>query len=167
MNKGRRNFIQGAAMVGAGLVAAREASALPQQDMKDMPGMEHTQHKTPPPKARAGNSGIVVPMQTPDVPDLPFEMDAGVKVFKLRAEPVTRKLVPFKTMTVWGYNGSCPGPTIQVQQGDRVRVIFENGLPESTTVHWHGLEVPIEMDGVPYTTRKVPSSITHTAPCRK
>ncbi len=64
------------------------------------------------------------------------------------------KLVPFKTMTVWGYNGSCPGPTIQVQQGDRVRVIFENGLPESTTVHWHGLEVPIEMDGVPYISQK-------------
>ena len=93
-------------------------------------------------------------MKTPDVPDLPFEMDAGVKVFRLRAEPVTRKLVPFKTMTVWGYNGSCPGPTIQVQQGDRVRVIFENGLPESTTVHWHGLEVPIEMDGVPYISQK-------------
>ena len=160
MNKGRRDFIQGAAIVGAGLVAAREASALPQQDMKgmqdmkDMPGMEHGQHKAPTAKARAGSSGIVVPMQTPDVPDLPFEMDGAVKVFKLRAEPVTRRLVPFKTMTVWGYNGSCPGPTIQVQQGDRVRVIFENGLPESTTVHWHGLEVPIEMDGVPYISQK-------------
>src|SRR5574337_1019243 len=135
MNNARRRFIQGAAMAGAGLVAAREASALPQRDTKEaqsaesMPGMEHAQHETPPAKARAGNSGIVVPMQTPDVPDLPFQMESGVKVFKLRAEPVTRKLVPFKTMTVWGYNGSCPGPTIQVQQGDRVRVIFENGLP--------------------------------------
>lgn len=169
MNRGRRNFIQGAAMVGAGLVAVREASALPRQDMKgmqdmkDMPGTEHAQHKTPPTKARSGNSGIVVPMQTPDVPDLPFEMDGGVKVFKLRGEPVTRKLVPFKSMTVWGYSGSCPGPTIQVQQGDRVRVIFENGLPESTTVHWHGLEVPIEMDGVPYISQKpVPPGETFT-----
>ena len=157
MNKGRRAFLQGAAVVGAGLVAAREASGLPQQemnDMQDMPGMAHTQHKASPAKAREASSGFVVPMQTPNVPDLPFEMDGGVKVFKLRAEPVTRKLVPFKTMTVWGYNGSCPGPTIQVQQGDRVRVIFENGLPESTTVHWHGLEVPIEMDGVPYISQK-------------
>jgi FtsP/CotA-like multicopper oxidase with cupredoxin domain len=160
MNKGRRAFIQGAAVVGAGLAAAGKGSGLPQQkmddtqDMKNMPGMEHGQHKSPPAKARAGNAGMVVPMQTPDVPDLPFEMDGGVKVFKLRAEPVTRKLVPFKTMTVWGYNGSCPGPTIQVQQGDRVRVVFENGLPESTTVHWHGLEVPIEMDGVPYISQK-------------
>jgi FtsP/CotA-like multicopper oxidase with cupredoxin domain len=160
MNKGRRAFIQVAAVAGAGLVAAREVSSIPQQkmdgtqDMKDMPGMEHGQHKVSAAKTRATNSGIVAPMQTPDVPDLPFEMDGGVKVFRLRAEPVTRKLVPFKTMTVWGYNGSCPGPTIQVQQGDRVRVIFENGLPESTTVHWHGLEVPIEMDGVPYISQK-------------
>ena len=160
MNKGRRAFIQGAAVVGAGLVAVKEASGLPQQkmddmqDMKDMPGMAHPQRKASPGKARSSNAGIIVPMQTPDVPDLPYEMDAGVKVFKLRAEPVTRKLVPFKTMTVWGYNGSCPGPTIQVQQGDRVRVVFENGLPESTTVHWHGLEVPIEMDGVPYISQK-------------
>jgi FtsP/CotA-like multicopper oxidase with cupredoxin domain len=160
MNKGRRAFIQGAAVVGAGLVAVKEASGLPQQkmddmqDMKDMPGMAHTLRKASPGKARSSNAGIIVPMQTPDVPDLPYEMDAGVKVFKLRAEPVTRKLVPFKTMTVWGYNGSCPGPTIQVQQGDRVRVVFENGLPESTTVHWHGLEVPIEMDGVPYISQK-------------
>lgn len=157
MNKGRRSFIQGAAVVGAGLVAAREASGLPQQkmdDMQDMPGMQHGQHKALPARTRATNAAIVVPMQTPDVPDLPFQMDGGVKVFKLRAEPVTRKLVPFKTMTVWGYNGSCPGPTIQVQQGDRVRVIFENRLPESTTVHWHGLEVPIEMDGVPYISQK-------------
>src|SRR6266850_1577759 len=53
-----------------------------------------------------------------------------------------------------GYNGSCPGPTIQVQQGERVRVIFENRLPESTSMHWHGLELPIEQDGVPYISQK-------------
>lgn len=160
MNKGRRSFIQSAAVAGAGLLAAREVAALPQQKMddmqgmKDMPGMDHAQHKASPTKPRMTSSGAVLPMRTPDVPDAPFEMDGAVKVFKLRAEPVTRKLVPFKTMTVWGYNGSCPGPTIQVQQGDRVRVVFENGLPESTTLHWHGLEVPIEMDGVPYISQK-------------
>ncbi len=57
-------------------------------------------------------------------------------------------------MEVWGYNGSCPGPTIQANQGDRVRIIFENHLPESTTVHWHGLEIPMEMDGLPYIAQK-------------
>jgi FtsP/CotA-like multicopper oxidase with cupredoxin domain len=54
-----------------------------------------------------------------------------------------------KVLDVWGYNGSVPGPTIEVTEGDRVRVLFENRLPEPQTVHWHGVELPIEMDGVP------------------
>ena len=93
-------------------------------------------------------------MITPDVPDLPFEMDGATKVFHLIAEPVKRKIAPFKTIDAWGYNGSCPGPTIQIQQGDHVRIILENRLPESTSIHWHGLEVPIEQDGTPWISQK-------------
>jgi FtsP/CotA-like multicopper oxidase with cupredoxin domain len=93
-------------------------------------------------------------VQTPDVPNLSHTMDNGVKVFHLIAEPVTRKISPFKTITAWGYNGSIPGPTIQVTQGDRVRIILENRLPESTTMHWHGFEIPVEMDGTPYISQK-------------
>ena len=74
----------------------------------------------------------------------------GAKEFHLVAEPVRRRLIPGREMQVWGYNGSCPGPTIQVNQGDRVRVVFENKLPESTSIHWHGLEIPVAMDGMPY-----------------
>jgi manganese oxidase len=95
-----------------------------------------------------------IPVETPDVPNLPFHTVGDVKEFHLIAEPVKRQIVPFKTMEVWGYNGSCPGPTIQAQQGDRLRIIFDNHLPESTTIHWHGLEIPIEMDGLPYITQK-------------
>ena len=95
-----------------------------------------------------------MPVETPDVPKLPWTMDNGVKVFHLVAEPVERRLVPFKKMQVWGYNGSCPGPAIQVVREDRVRIVFENHLPESTTIHWHGLEVPAGMDGVPYISQK-------------
>ena len=76
-------------------------------------------------------------------------MDGGTKVFHLVAEPVKRKIVPFKAIDAWGYNGSCPGPTIQVQQGDRVRIVLENRLPESTSMHWHGFNIPFEMDGGP------------------
>ncbi|MEP7274498.1 MAG: multicopper oxidase domain-containing protein, partial [Acidobacteriota bacterium] len=57
---------------------------------------------------------------------------------------------PARKMMAWGYNGSVPGPMFEVVEGDRVRVIFENKLPEPTTVHWHGLEIPIEMDGTPF-----------------
>ena len=55
----------------------------------------------------------------------------------------------------WGYNGSVPGPTIEVNEGDRVRVILHNKLPEATTIHWHGLEVPLNMDGVPFISQQM------------
>jgi FtsP/CotA-like multicopper oxidase with cupredoxin domain len=49
----------------------------------------------------------------------------------------------------WTYNGGIPGPLIRVRKGDRLIVHFTNRLAEPTTVHWHGLRVPIAMDGVP------------------
>jgi len=81
-------------------------------------------------------------------------MDGGVKVFHLVAEPVKRELTPGRMIEVWGYNGVCPGPTIEANEGDRVRIILENRLPEPTTMHWHGLEIPIQMDGMPYISQK-------------
>lgn len=54
----------------------------------------------------------------------------------------------------WTYNGQAPGPTIRVKEGDHVRVTLVNNLPEATTIHWHGLHVPIDMDGVPYVSQK-------------
>jgi FtsP/CotA-like multicopper oxidase with cupredoxin domain len=86
---------------------------------------------------------------TPDIADLPFAMDNGVKVFYLTAEPVKQMIVPGRTLDLWGFNGSAPGPTIQANEGDRVKIVFDNHLPEPTGIHWHGLELPIEMDGVP------------------
>jgi len=90
-----------------------------------------------------------VAIETPDLPKLPYKMVDGFKEFHLIAEPVQCEFLPGKEVQAWGYNGSMPGPTIEVNQGDRVRVIFDNKLPEMTTVHWHGLEVPMAMDGVP------------------
>ncbi len=90
-----------------------------------------------------------VPVMTPDGCDLPFTTDNGVKVFHLIAEPVKQTIVPGRTLDLWGYNGSAPGPTIQANEGDRIRIILDNHLPEPTSIHWHGLELPIEMDGVP------------------
>lgn len=72
-----------------------------------------------------------------------------MKVFHLIAEPVTQQIVPDKTVNVWGFNGTAPGPTIQVTHGDRVRIIVDNHLPEPTSMHWHGFEIPIDMDGGP------------------
>jgi FtsP/CotA-like multicopper oxidase with cupredoxin domain len=86
---------------------------------------------------------------TPDVPDLPYRLQNGVKYFELVAEPVKRELLPGLYINGWGYNGSIPGPTIQVHSGDYVNIRVVNRLPQTTSVHWHGLDVPNAMDGVP------------------
>ena len=145
----RRGFLQ-SMLAGAGIMASAEA--LWARDA-EKPG-DARSGKAKAKKETAHREVSAIPVETPDVPNLPFHMDGDVKEFHLIAEPVKRQIVPFKTMEVWGYNGSCPGPTIQAQQGDRLRIIFDNHLPESTTIHWHGLEVPIEMDGLPYITQK-------------
>jgi len=101
------------------------------------------------PAQNALSSAGFLSVQTPDIPDLPWTMDNGVKVFHLTAEPVKREILPGYTFNFWGYNGCCPGPTIEANEGDRVRIIVDNHLPEATSMHWHGLEVPIAMDGIP------------------
>jgi FtsP/CotA-like multicopper oxidase with cupredoxin domain len=128
----RRSFLQRA------LTAAGFATAAAAQD--------HQHHH--PPAAKPA-TGPFVPVETPDVPKVPFELKDGVKEFKLRAEVVDWEIMPGRTITGWGYNGSVPGPTIEASEGDRIRIIFENKLPEPTSIHWHGLEVPMDQDGVP------------------
>jgi len=73
--------------------------------------------------------------QHPGCANLPFKMDGGVKVFNLVAEPVETGDSSGRVIDLWGYNGSAPGPTIQVNQGDRVRIVFDNHLPEPTSIH--------------------------------
>ena len=79
---------------------------------------------------------------------LPWRTRNGVKEFHLVAEPVTRELAPGMTAHLWGYNGQSPGPTIEVVEGDRVRIFVTNKLPEHTSIHWHGQRLPNGMDGV-------------------
>lgn len=86
---------------------------------------------------------------TPDVPDLPYTLHNGVKYFELTAEPVKREILSGLFINAWGYNGSMPGPTIQVYPGDYVNIRVINKLAEPTSIHWHGLDVPNVMDGVP------------------
>lgn len=161
MSGTRRRFFQDAAFFGTGFLGLAEALRGSPQMNESQAAREIEQGRHHSPYGNHKKKEIVatrpdsyLPMITPDVPDLPFEANPGVKVFKLVAEPVKRKIAPFRTIEAWGYNGSLPGPTIQVQQGERVRIIFENKLPESTSIHWHGLEVPIEQDGVPWISQK-------------
>ena len=79
---------------------------------------------------------------------LPWRMNQGVKEFHLVAEPVVREMAPGFKAHLWGYNGQSPGPTIEVVEGDRVRIYVTNKLPEHTSIHWHGQRLPNGMDGV-------------------
>ncbi|MGB7159576.1 MAG: multicopper oxidase domain-containing protein [Tepidisphaeraceae bacterium] len=96
------------------------------------------------------------PVVTPNGATLPYRLVDGVKVFHLIAEEVEdHEFAPGLRCKVWGYNGRSPGPTIEVVEGDRVRIFVTNKLPEPTSVHWHGVLVPAGMDGVAAITQPV------------
>ena len=137
----RRTFLQRAFGLGAGLLASRPvfASDTSQRQASRAEALRPTD----------AHRRFPAPVITTDVGDLPYTLDNGVKVFHLTAQVMKRQIAPDKTIDVWGFNGSAPGPTIQVTQGDRVRVVFENQLPEPSSIHWHGFEDHIAFDGMP------------------
>ena len=137
----RRNFFTGAAaLVGAGLVSRAGAATLPEAPVMTSAA---TQPPPPPPNGRPYN-----PVVTLNGWSLPWRMNNGVKEFHLIAEPVVREIAPGMKANLWGYNGQSPGPTIEVVEGDRVRIFVTNRLPEQTSIHWHGQRLPNGMDGV-------------------
>ncbi|MBI4936467.1 MAG: multicopper oxidase domain-containing protein [Actinobacteria bacterium] len=76
----------------------------------------------------------------------------GYKEFVVEAKIVDWEVEPGKIVKAWTYNGEVPAPEIHVTSGDLVRIIFKNALPQSTSLHFHGIRVPNVMDGVdPYT----------------
>jgi FtsP/CotA-like multicopper oxidase with cupredoxin domain len=93
-------------------------------------------------------SGPFTPVVTPNGATLPWKLVDGVKEFHLIAQPILREFAPGMTIHCWGYNGLSPGPTIEAMEGDRVRLLVTNQLPENTSVHWHGIILPNGMDGV-------------------
>jgi FtsP/CotA-like multicopper oxidase with cupredoxin domain len=80
---------------------------------------------------------------------------AGLKVVEIAAAPGRLPIVGrSQPLTdVWCYENRVPGPEIRVRQGERVRFVVRNNLPEDTTVHWHGIRLPNAMDGVPGLTQ--------------
>ena len=95
------------------------------------------------------------PFVAPDLEKLPWKMVGGVKEFHLVPMAIEREVLPGYKLNVYGYNGSMPGPTIEVTQGDRIRIIVTNELPEDTSTHWHGFELPIQYDGASELTQNL------------
>jgi manganese oxidase len=95
---------------------------------------------------------MAFPAETEGIGNQPLEpeevLDDGTKVFRLVAEIIDWEVEPGKIVEGWAYNGQIPGPMIKVDVGDRVQVHVENHLPMGTDVHWHGVRVPNDQDGV-------------------
>lgn len=81
-------------------------------------------------------------------------IENGVKIFDLDVEAIRWRILEDETVEAYAYNRQVPGPTIGVTEGDRIRINVRNLIDEPTTVHWHGLIVPNEMDGPGYVTQK-------------
>ena len=127
----RRDFLMTAG-------AALSASAMSRAVTADSGHAEHTAPR------RQGYT----PVRTLNGWTLPWQMNEGVKEFHLVAEEIEHEFAPGSRAKCWGYNGTTPGPTLEAVEGDRVRILVTNRLPEPTTIHWHGLLLPAGMDGV-------------------
>jgi manganese oxidase len=145
MAANRRDFLRLGFGLTAGWMAAREAAAVPAAAAPAMAGAGLADGDGA--ASSAGDPAGWLPVETPDLPKLSWTLDQGVKVFHLSCEVVRSRFVPWREFNTWGFNGSCPGPTVEVTEGDRVRFVVTNRLPEPTTLHWHGLQVPHAMDG--------------------
>ncbi len=146
----RRDFFRAGGAIGAGVAASAVSkvalAALPEPVLQASPD-------TMPPLLPATGRPYK-PVVTLNGWTLPWRMNQGVKEFHLVAEPVLRELAPGMKAHLWGYNGQSPGPTIEVVEGDRVRIFVSNKLPEHTSIHWHGQRLPNGMDGVSGLTQK-------------
>jgi FtsP/CotA-like multicopper oxidase with cupredoxin domain len=138
----RRRFLgaSGAAFLGAAPVTKVGQASVPEAPTRN------TADTQPPPEPFTGRP--YRPVVTLNGWSLPWRMNNGWKEFHLVAEPVVREFAPGMKAHLWGYNGQSPGPTVEMVEGDNVRIFVTNKLPEHTTVHWHGVILPNGMDGV-------------------
>tara|TARA_R110000782_G_scaffold103991_4_gene191504 strand:- start:14082 stop:15374 length:1293 start_codon:yes stop_codon:yes gene_type:complete len=135
----RRSFLAAGVATGAAALIVRKAGA------DEVPPIIRPKSGDSMPQP---SSNGATPVVTPNGTTMPFQVTDGVKEYHLVAEPVEREFADGMTVKCWGYNGQTPGPTIEVTQGDRVRLYVTNHLPEHTSIHWHGLFIPCGMDGV-------------------
>ena len=139
----------------AGIVALTRSGDDASARSMDMSGMnmggmssEDMEHMTPLPI-----DGIKTASSDRGGPPLRGVKRNGALEFNLEARPVWWQITKEQRVSAYAYNGTVPGPVIRVRNGEKVRVKFTNRLPVDTTVHWHGIDVPNAMDGVPGVTQ--------------
>lgn len=124
----------GGLVMPPGMIMVHDTAA---ESMRDMAAVMPKQVSFKAPKDARG-----------DIPLAPIRLDAdGTKVFRITASVIEWNILPGVAVDAYAYNEQIPGPRLALTQGDKVRIEFHNALPESSTMHWHGLVVPNEMDG--------------------
>jgi FtsP/CotA-like multicopper oxidase with cupredoxin domain len=162
----RRDMLTTGALAGSALLLAGRAGAQPPQPEPASPKPDkdfkfkeanparenvppHQEHYPP------GEPGKdYTPVVVPNGWTLPYKVVDGVKVFHVVVEEVEHEFAPGLIATCWGYNGGVHGPVIEAVEGDRVRIFVTNKLIAPTTIHWHGVLLPMGMDGVGGLTQK-------------
>jgi FtsP/CotA-like multicopper oxidase with cupredoxin domain len=142
--KSRREFIKMSALAGTAIAGASVATS-------SLAGLPEPVIQTSADTISPNQSNVTSnynPVVTLNGWTLPYRMNGNFKEFHLIAEPVVRELAPGMNANLWGYNGQSPGPTIEVVEGDKVRIFLTNKLPEHTSIHWHGKRLPIGLVGV-------------------
>lgn len=84
---------------------------------------------------------------------LEYTMDGDTKVFEITCSNIEWETEPGKVFPAFAYNGMVPGPEIRITEGDKVRFVVTNEMNQSTSIHWHGVDVPNDQDGVPFVTQ--------------
>jgi FtsP/CotA-like multicopper oxidase with cupredoxin domain len=129
----------GGVVMPPGMVMTRDT---PGESMREMAAVEADQvDYTAPADARGAQ--VLEP-----------RIEDGVKVFELEVSVIEWNILPDEQLMAYAFNRQVPGPTIRLTVGDGVRINVTNNLPEETSVHWHGLVVPNEMDGPAYITQR-------------
>lgn len=172
----RRNFLKVAGLTGVSVGLA--ACAIPPEDLPEVEAV--AQATSVPPTAEGHDMAAAAPTTVADAAaemdamheagvkifvdgigqnpgfwstPLEFTMDGDVKVFELTCAETPWEVTPDLVIDAMSYNGIVPGPEIRVTEGDKVRVHVHNQMTQSTSVHWHGVILPNNMDGVPYLTQ--------------
>ncbi|MFU1796053.1 multicopper oxidase family protein [Paenibacillus azoreducens] len=128
-----------------GIVSIIIAGCANSNDLDMMKGMDHSKMNVDSIQTQSSNNtGSIFTDETTRVDG---------KEYTITAQASNLKVSKDKTLPVWTFNNSVPGPEIRVKVGETVKIKLKNELEEPVSIHWHGYPVPNEMDGIPGVTQ--------------
>lgn len=136
---------------GAGMVATLAVG-----DAEEAHEADEDEADLTPEEMAAKHDDFDYPVETEGEGNQPLQPevdDDGTKVFELTAEEIEWEVAPGETREAMAYNGQIPGPRLEVDAGDDIRIVLNNEMSVPTALHFHHLTVPNEMDGVPGLTQ--------------